>query len=307
MADSKLSALPALVAANLASGDLFLVDDVSATTSKSITANEVATAISTLLGLGALALKSTVVSSDITDGTIVNADVSASAAIALSKLATDPLARANHTGSQLMATISDAGTLATLSAVGSSQITDGSVANVDLANMVQSTIKGRAAAAGTGAPVDLTPTQVRTLVDTNTTPSTQAVADAAAVGTADTLARGDHKHAMPTAADLYALAASLNAQTTDYTLVLADAGKIVEANKASAIAITVPTNASVAFPVGTLINLAQVGAGAATVVAAGGVTIEVRSPLTLVMKGQWATAQLYKRATNEWVLSGDLT
>jgi hypothetical protein len=46
-----------------------------------------------------------VTSATITDGTIVNADISASAAIALSKLATDPLARANHTGTQAWSTI----------------------------------------------------------------------------------------------------------------------------------------------------------------------------------------------------------
>lgn len=40
-------------------------------------------------------------------GAIVNADISGSAAIALTKLATDPLARANHTGTQLAATVSD--------------------------------------------------------------------------------------------------------------------------------------------------------------------------------------------------------
>ena len=44
---------------------------------------------------------------DIPDGTVTNAKVSASAAIALSKLATDPLARANHTGTQTASTISD--------------------------------------------------------------------------------------------------------------------------------------------------------------------------------------------------------
>lgn len=42
-----------------------------------------------------------------TSGDIVDADISASAAIALSKLATDPLARANHTGTQTASTISD--------------------------------------------------------------------------------------------------------------------------------------------------------------------------------------------------------
>ena len=39
--------------------------------------------------------------------TIVDADINASAAIALSKLASDPLARANHTGTQAASTISD--------------------------------------------------------------------------------------------------------------------------------------------------------------------------------------------------------
>jgi hypothetical protein len=49
----------------------------------------------------------TVTSTMIADGTIADADINASAAIALSKLATDPLARANHTGSQAASTISD--------------------------------------------------------------------------------------------------------------------------------------------------------------------------------------------------------
>jgi hypothetical protein len=49
----------------------------------------------------------TITSGMIADGTIVNADINSSAAIALSKLATDPLARANHTGTQAASTISD--------------------------------------------------------------------------------------------------------------------------------------------------------------------------------------------------------
>jgi hypothetical protein len=48
-----------------------------------------------------------VTSAKILDGTIVNGDINASAAIALSKLATDPLARANHSGTQTASTISD--------------------------------------------------------------------------------------------------------------------------------------------------------------------------------------------------------
>ena len=54
-----------------------------------------------------LNLGGTITSADLVDGTIVNADINASAGIALSKLAVDPLARANHTGSQTASTISD--------------------------------------------------------------------------------------------------------------------------------------------------------------------------------------------------------
>jgi hypothetical protein len=54
-----------------------------------------------------LDLNGTITSADIVDGTIVDADINASAAIALSKLALDPLARANHTGTQTASTVSD--------------------------------------------------------------------------------------------------------------------------------------------------------------------------------------------------------
>ena len=54
-----------------------------------------------------LDLGGTITSADLVDGTIVNADINASAGIALSKLAVDPLARANHTGTQAASTISD--------------------------------------------------------------------------------------------------------------------------------------------------------------------------------------------------------
>lgn len=52
-------------------------------------------------------LTGTASNAQIASGVIVNADISGTAAIALSKLATDPLARANHTGTQLASTISD--------------------------------------------------------------------------------------------------------------------------------------------------------------------------------------------------------
>jgi len=96
-----------------------------------------------------------------------------------------------------------------------------------------------------------------------------------------------------------------NTQTDNYTLVLGDAGKVVELNKATAVNLTVPLNSSVAYPVGTVIEIHQYGAGQVTVVATGGVTIQSRVGLKLA--GQYATASLRKRATDEWVLAGDTT
>jgi hypothetical protein len=60
-----------------------------------------------ITGLGALAFLDQVDAPDIVPGAITDAQISATAAIALSKLAVDPLDRANHTGTQLADTISD--------------------------------------------------------------------------------------------------------------------------------------------------------------------------------------------------------
>lgn len=99
----------------------------------------------------------------------------------------------------------------------------------------------------------------------------------------------------------------VNTQTgTTYTFVLADAGKIVEANNASAVTFTIPPNASVAFPLNTIIQVTQYGAGQLALVAGTGVTIRSVSA-KLKLTGQYSGATLYQRATNEWMLVGDIT
>lgn len=60
-----------------------------------------------LSGLGALAFLDQVGTAEIAPGSITNTQISSTAAIALSKLAVNPLDRANHTGTQLAATVSD--------------------------------------------------------------------------------------------------------------------------------------------------------------------------------------------------------
>jgi hypothetical protein len=112
------------------------------------------------------------------------------------------------------------------------------------------------------------------------------------------------------AADITALgfavsAITTNRQTASYTLVLADANKLVELNVATANTLTVPTNATVAFPIGTQILIAQYGAGACTITAASGVTLRSESS-KLKTNGQYSGATLVKIATDEWYAFGNL-
>ena len=96
-----------------------------------------------------------------------------------------------------------------------------------------------------------------------------------------------------------------NVQTANYVLALQDAGGVVETNEAGANTVTVPLNNSVPFPIGTRVQINQIGAGATTLVAAAGVTI--RNRLGLVSDGQYSVIHLYKRGADEWVASGDLS
>ena len=97
-----------------------------------------------------------------------------------------------------------------------------------------------------------------------------------------------------------------NAQTgTTYTLVLTDVAKVISLTNASAITLTIPTNASVAFPTGTQILLYQGGAGQVTVSGAG-VTIRAQGNKTK-MTAQYAVAGLLKVGTDEWVFFGNTT
>lgn len=99
-----------------------------------------------------------------------------------------------------------------------------------------------------------------------------------------------------------------NAQTgTTYTLVLTDADKLVTLSNASAITMTVPPNSSVAFPIGTRVDLAQLGAGQVTVAQGAGVTINKPSTQGLKLVGQYSEATLTKYATDTWLLAGHIT
>jgi len=99
---------------------------------------------------------------------------------------------------------------------------------------------------------------------------------------------------------------TVNAQTgTTYTFALSDGSgaggfPLVTASNASAQTYTVPPNSSVAFPVGTQIDLVQQGAGAVTIAPGSGVTVNAANGLTL--PSQYSSASLIKTGTDTWSL-----
>lgn len=99
-----------------------------------------------------------------------------------------------------------------------------------------------------------------------------------------------------------------NAQTASYTLVLADKDKLVEVSNASANTVTIPTNASVAYPTGTQINILQTGAGQTTISGTSGVTVNSTGATTASpkLRAQWSSATVIKRGTDSWVVIGDI-
>ena len=100
---------------------------------------------------------------------------------------------------------------------------------------------------------------------------------------------------------------AINEQTgTSYTLVLTDGnGVLVDMNRATAQTLTVPTNASVAFGIGTQLLIRQKGAGQVTIAPATGVTLQSADG-ELKLRKQYSIAGLIKLAADTWAVFGDV-
>lgn len=102
---------------------------------------------------------------------------------------------------------------------------------------------------------------------------------------------------------------TINAQTASYTAVLSDGNNtLVTLSNASANTFTIPPNSSVAFPVGTVLNFAQTGAGQTTITQGSGVTITsvgatASAPKTRV---QYSACSAIQTSANNWLVIGDL-
>jgi hypothetical protein len=102
----------------------------------------------------------------------------------------------------------------------------------------------------------------------------------------------------------------INAQTgTTYTTVLADNGKLVTLTNGSSIAVTIPPNSSVAYPVGAQINMAQLDVGQVTV--SGGVGVTVVSTGTTASapkaRARYSTLTAVQTSTDNWLIMGDIS
>ena len=104
---------------------------------------------------------------------------------------------------------------------------------------------------------------------------------------------------------------TLNAQTATYTVVLTDnRNKLVTMDVATANDFLIPTNASVAFPIGSVINVIQIGAGQTTIEAVTPATTTISSTgataTAPVLRAQFSAASCIKVATDTWYVVGDI-
>jgi hypothetical protein len=98
-------------------------------------------------------------------------------------------------------------------------------------------------------------------------------------------------------------------KTAAYTLSsLTERDSLIEVSHtgASAVQITIPTDATLNFPIGTSIDILQTNTGGVTVAAATPATTTVNATPGTTLRTQWSSATLFKRAANTWVVYGDL-
>jgi hypothetical protein len=100
---------------------------------------------------------------------------------------------------------------------------------------------------------------------------------------------------------------TINNQTgTSYTFALTDAQNLVTFNNSSTlVAVTIPLNSAVNFPVGTSIDILQLGLAQVVVSAASGVTLNYTPGKNL--RARYSGASLIQYALNTWVIVGDTT
>jgi hypothetical protein len=97
-------------------------------------------------------------------------------------------------------------------------------------------------------------------------------------------------------------------KTASYTLSsLTERDNLIEMSSASAITLSIPTDATLNYPIGTSIDILQTGAGQVTIAAVTPGTTTVNATPGLKLRTTWSSCTLFKRASDTWVVYGDLT
>ncbi len=297
----RITDLTNLAAADIASNDLFIVVDSSEGTDKNITIADAATRFTGLVSGGGTTTAGAVVFTPV--GTIAGADVQT----AVAEVATDAIARETGISQSLQTTSLYALSIAqSLNTTSTFLSLTSAAATVAIANL-----------ALTSSAVNTNITQIATnltaLQTTAAVVSGHIASTTVVHGIADTatLLRTGSIGVTVQAFDANITTTGILIQqirtvtTTNYTLVVGDLNNIVEMNTATC---QVVFPAGLTNSTGVRVDVVQIGATAnVTLAASGTTTIHVRSPQTLVMRGQYAVATLYYRGANEWVGSGDLT
>jgi hypothetical protein len=115
-----------------------------------------------------------------------------------------------------------------------------------------------------------------------------------------------------TAADMnYLPSYTINSQTgTAYTTVANDQySKLITQSNASASTISIPTNATTAYPIGTVLNIINIGAGVCTINAVTPATTTILStgatPASPTL-GQYRAASCVKVLVDTWYVIGSI-
>ena len=235
----------------------------------------------------------------IADGAITNAKVSATAAIATSKIS------GLDTALGLLAPIASPTFTGTVAGITKGMVGLGLVDNTADTSKPVSTAQASAIATAKSEAIADATSQVNALL----------TGAPAALNTLDELAAAlgdDANFASTVTTSLAAKTPELYTFTPDATttrvLALGDKFASIKFTGATATSITVPTNASVAFPVGTYIEFYQFGAGQLTVTAVTPGTTSIRSTDSQnKSRTQYSSMVLVKVDTDEWLLTGDLT
>ena len=274
----------------------FTVGDGAITTQKlaanSVTSDKIApgTVIAADIAAGTITATEladgAVTSGKILDGTIVNADVNASAAIALSKLA-------NATAGQVLLGTTTTGVVTATTISGDVTVTGAGVTAISSGVIVDADINASAA-------IDKTKISGTAITAADTGTVTSTMISNGTIVNADINASAS--------IDLGKLAdATIDIKTANYSLVLTDKNKFIKMNSSSNRTITVPLQATVNFPEGSQIHLIRYGSGTLEIVGESGAVILYATPGKF-LRAQYSSATLLKCAdTNVWMLMGDLS